>query len=407
MDDLTAIRDFRAERDAEPPEARAAAWRALEARMDAAAAEARAFGEAVAGSPPDGYRARRRGGLSARRRRVQLFAGAVAVAAIVAGTLVLSSGPTAERASAAAILHEAAAAASAAPPSSVPGPGQYYFRAEERLDVQGWISPVPGLDAMTGTASTGAPMNYKNAYNAVVPTRVEWWTGDDGSGRHRETLGDLRFWSETEEARWKQAGSPLPPPFNPEFRRRYPISYRHALEADSHVVDVKSKGYGQSFHFPETSNLPTDPKALRQAVEANAIEVGGFNLMYPKATHLTAAQTKEELINVLFEGAPAPPLQAAIFNALAELPGIEVVPATDSLGRHGDAIKFAPKDGTRWEYIFDPQTSDLLASRGVLVHPGASPVLEDLPAGTTVSERDYLQTGVVDSIREKPAGPAE
>jgi hypothetical protein len=356
MDDLTAIRDFRAERDAEPPEAREAAWRALEARMDAAAAEARAFGETVAGSHPPVDAQRRRRGFFARRRRVLAFAGAIAVAAIVAGTLVLNSGPTAQRASAAEILHEAAAAASSTQPTSIPGSGQFYFRAEERLDVQGWISPVPGLGADTGTGIQGGTMNYPNSYNALVPTKVEHWTASDGSGRNRETLGDLKFWDKAEEERWKKAGSPLPAPFNPEFRRRYPISYRHALELSSHVVDTKNPGYGTTFHFPDTSKLPTDPKALRQAVEANAIEVGGFNFRYPKANHLDPEQTKEELINILFEGEPTPPLQAAIFNALAELPGIKVVPATDSLGRKGDAIKFAPKHGIRSEYIFDPRT---------------------------------------------------
>jgi hypothetical protein len=247
-------------------------------------------------------------------------------------------------------------------------------------------------------------MHYRNSYNALVPTKVESWIGDEGNGRYRETLGDLRFWNPTEEERWKRAGSPLPPPFNPEYRRSYPVPFRDALEANTHVVDMKNRGYGHTFHFPDTSKLPTDPRALRHAVEANAIEVDGFNLMYPQAQRLDAEQTKEELINVLFEGGPTPQLQAAIFNALAELPGIKVVPATDSLGRHGDAIKFAAREGTRWEYIFDPRTSDLLASRAVLVHPAASRVLEDLPAGTTVSERDYLRAGVVDSIRERPGG---
>lgn len=410
MDDLTAIRDFRAERDAEPPAAREEIWRALEARMDATAAEARSFGEAVAGSQPpldpQSWRRRRdeRRGFPRRRRRILAFAGAIAAAAIVAGTLVLSSGPTAQPASAAEILHEAAAAAAGTSPTSIPGPGQYYFVAEERLDVKGWISPVPGLNADTGTAVTGGTMHYRNSYNALVPTKVESWIGDEGNGRYRETLGDLRFWNPTEKERWKRAGSPLPPPFNPEYRRRYPVPFRDALEANSHVLDMKNRGYGDTFHFPDTSKLPTDPQALRRAVEANAIEVGGFNLIDPQAKRLDAEQTKEELINVLFEGEPTPQLQAAIFNALAELPGIKVVPATDSLGRHGDAIKFRPKEGTRWEYIFDPRTSDVLASRAVLVHPAASRVFEDLPVGTTVSERDYLRAGVVDSIHERPGG---
>jgi hypothetical protein len=405
MNELTLMQSFRAERDAEVPEAREAIWLALEVRMDAAAAEARAFGDAIAGSTVPGRSTGRRR-MPARRRRLLAFAGAAAGAALVAGALVLSSGPTAQPAGAAEILHEAAAAAAAsdAPPTSVPGPGQYYFRKEERLDVMGWISPVPGPGADTGTALTGGTMNYPDAYNAVVPTQFEWWTGPDGGGRRREVLGTLRFWSKAEEARWQAAGSPLPPPYNPEYRRRYPTAYRGALEANSHVVDLKDRGFGETFHFPDTSKLPTDPKTLRQEVEANAIEVTGFNLIDPTAKRLDAEQTKEELINVLFEGEPTPQLQAAIFDALAELPGMKITEATDSLGRHGDAFRFAPKRGIRWEYLFDPRTSDLLATRGVLVDPGASDTFKELPAGTTISERDFLGSAVVDSIRQTGSG---
>jgi hypothetical protein len=405
MDDLTAIRSFRATRDTEPPEAREAIRRALEARMYAAAAEARTFGEAVARSHPPASSPRRRG-LFERRRRVLAFAGAIAVAAVVAGALVLGSGPTAQPASAAEILHEAAgaAAASEAPGTLVPGPGQFLFRKERRLSVAGWLSPVPGPDADTPTATTGGTMHGPDAYNAVVPTTVEEWVADDGSGRLREALGPLQFWSPAEEAGWRGAGSPPPPPFNPEYRQLYPEAFRHLREANSHVLDFEQQGFGASFHFSDTSKLPTGPKTLRRAVEANAIEVGGFNLLYPKAKHLDAEQTKEELINVLFEGAPAPRLQAAIFNALAEVPGVEVVAATDSLGRDGDAIKFAVEDGVRREYLFDPETSNLLANRGVLVDPAASRSYKELPAGTTIGERDFIASGVVDSTGETPAG---
>jgi hypothetical protein len=411
MDDLTAIREFRAERETEPPEARERAWLALEARIEAAAAEARGFGEAVAGSRPPldpPVAATGRGFFF--RRRVLAFGAAIVAAAVVAGVLVLGSGPTAGRASAAEILREAAdaAAGSGAPSTSIPGPGQYAFTAIVRLDVEGWISPVPGPAANTGVSQGGAPMKYKNAHNALVSTRIENWLGPDGGGRYRESLGKVTFYNKVEEHRWKAAGSPLPVPYNPEYRRRYPVSFRDALEANSHVVDTTHDGYGKSFHFPhvDTSSLPSDPRALREAVETNAIEVHGFNLMFAKETHLNAEQTKEELVNILFEARPTPELQAAIFDALAELPGIKVVPATDSLGRHGEAIKFAVREGTRWEYLFDPKSSDLLATRGVLVHPGASRSLADLPAGTTVSETDYLSAGIVDSLRERPGGAA-
>jgi hypothetical protein len=408
MDDLTAIHDFRTDRDVEPPEARERVWRALEARMDAAAAEARSFGEAVAGSPPPVEPARPRRGIFA-RRRVLALAGAAAVAAIAAGALALDSGPTAERASAAEILHQAAgaAAASGSPTTLVPGPGQFYFRKERRLNILGWTSPVPGPGSDLPVETSGGTKDGPHDYNAIVPTTVEEWVAADRRGRLREELGTLRFWSPAEEARWKAAGSPPPPPFNAEYRRLYPRAFQRAQKANAHVIDYKQKGFGDSFHFPDTSKLPTDPKALRHAIEADAITVTGVQRIEPRgnAKRLDDKQTKEQLVTLLFEGDPTPRLQAAIFNALAELPGIEVFPATDALGRDGDSITFATAEGIRAEFLFDPETSDLLATRGVLVHPAASESFKDLPKGITLNERDFLEAGVVDSVRERPGGP--
>ncbi|HTT93076.1 MAG TPA: hypothetical protein VMF55_00240 [Solirubrobacterales bacterium] len=402
MDELTLLQSFRAERDTDPAPARQAVWRALEARIEAAAEESRAFGERVAATGPRPAAVRRRRGLgTVRRRRLVAFAAAV-LAVIVGGALVLESGPTAQPASAAEILHEAADAATAAgaPAALIPGPGQFYYRKEARLNVTGWTSPVPGPHADAPVETSGGTSDGPDDYNAIVPTTVTMWTATDGSGRVREEIGPLRFWSQAEEARWKKAGSPLPPPFNPEYQQLYKSAFRNATELGPEALDYKLDGFGSSFHFPDTSKLPTDPKALRQAVEANAIEVGGFNLLYPKATHLDVEQTAAELLNVLFEGTPTPRLQAAIFDALAELPGIEVTATTDSLGREGDAIAFGPEDGVRREYLFDPATSTLLAERGVLVDPAASRGYRKLPAGTAIGERDFLESGVVGSTAE-------
>ncbi len=404
MDDLTAMKSFRAERDSVPPEAREAIWRALEARIEAAAEESRTFAAAVASTAPRPATVRRRRGLGAvRPRRVLIFAAAALLAAIATSVLVLRTGPTAEPASAAEILHEAATAAAAAdaPTTLIPGPGQFHYSKVNRLEVMGWVSPVPHLSDDVPTATGGGTMNRPDAYNAVVATQSESWLGEEGEGRRREVLGDLNFWSTAEEDRWKAAGSPLPPPWNPEYQQIYKSAFDGALELNTHVVDQTSKGFGSTFHFPDTSKLPTEPEALRQAVEANTIEVSGFNLMYPQAERLDPEQTKEELVNVMFEGTPSPQLQAAIFNALAELPGITIqTGATDSLGREGDAIVLRTEEGIRSEAIFDPASGEVLATRSVLVDPAASRTLGELPAGTTVSENDLIESGVVDSTDE-------
>jgi hypothetical protein len=406
MDELTVMKGFRAEREGVPPEAREAIWRALEARIEAAAEESRAFAAAVATTAPRPATVRRRRGLgTVRRRRVLIFAAAALLAAIATSVLVLRSGPTAQPASAAEILHEAASAAAAAdaPTTLVPGPGQFLYRDEQRLGVEAWVSPVPLPEEPIPTASIGGTMDGPHDYNAVVSTRSQSWLGDEGQGRHREILAGLDFWGKAEESRWKKAGSPLPPPWNPEYRQVYKSGYEDALVANTHVVDQMQKGYGDSFHFPDTSMLPTEAPALRQEAEANELDYTGFNHVGGKEPkRLNGQETKEELLNVLQEGIPSPPLQAAIFNALAELPGIAVIrEVTDGAGRQGAAIVARVEDGTEWQTIFDPETGEFLGSRGILVDPGARG-LKGIPVGTTIDERDFLAVGVVDSTDEAP-----
>jgi hypothetical protein len=428
MNELTVMRDFRAERDTEPPEAHDAIWRALEARMDAAAAEARSFGEAVAGAElparsggagdggrrRGGFASRGRGGSSprpgslSRRRRLGLtFAGAVAGAAVVAGALVLNSGPTAQPASAAEILHEAAANAAGleAPATLVPGPGQYLFRKEQNLAVQSWRYPVPTMDSGLATGSIGGLMHGPHVYNALVPVTTTSWMNEKAAGRRREELGDLQFWSPKEEARWKAAGSPAPQQFNPEFRRTYPDSYEgpEVNQIGPKVIDMDSKGFG-NFTFPDTSKVPTEAKALREAAEGNELEYTAFNHVGgPTPKRLDAQETKEELLNVLQEGYPSPALQAAIFGALAELPGISVLTGvTDGAGRQGDAIVGKVGNGVQQQTIFDPDSGELLGYRSILVDPAAYPSYGEIPAGTPISERVFLEVGVVDSTEATP-----
>jgi hypothetical protein len=56
-----------------------------------------------------------------------------------------------------------------------------------------------------------------------------------------------------------------------------------------------------------------------------------------------------------------PAQQAAVYHALARVPGLTVVPkVTDILGRAG--IRSRPAPGMSWTAIFDPKTFDLLGA---------------------------------------------
>lgn len=378
MDDLTLMREFRAERAEEDLEARAAAWQALEARFESAAV----------GAPP---RLAPRRGFLPRRRRLLAFACATALAAGVAGVVVLDSGPTAQTA-AAKILHETAAVAAASDePAELPGPGQFYYRKFKRLELQSW---VPG-----GEGTMGGAMSRPGAFTALMPTTQEWWDALDGSGRVRQVAGTPQFLTDEERSRWEAAGSRLPAPFDPEYQRKYPLAFADALEARRGVVDTEHAKL-DGFRFPDTSSLPTDPEELRRSVESNRTEVRGFNLMDPAAKRLDTEKTVAQLFNILQEGNPMTPrLRAAIFNALAELPGIEVdTDASDFLGRQGYSIRLVDREsGGGTEFIFDPDTSEVLAQRSFLGDRDRSASTKGLPAGITLSETAYLESGVVDS----------
>jgi hypothetical protein len=395
MDELTVMRSFHAERVKPNPAARAAAWQALEARF---------FASPAAGAPAIATPVRRRR-LLPRRRRLLAFAAASVVAVAVAGILVLSSGPTAQPA-AAEILHRTAAiAASTDTPAASPGPGQFLFTKFKRLELEGWIPGGPSPEENAPGQMQCGTMSRPDAFNGLMPTTQEWWTAEDGAGRIREVAGTPRFLTAEERRRWEAAGAPLPAPFDPEYQRRFPLAFSDPLELRRGVVDRKALAM-KGFHFPDTSSLPTEPGALRLAVESNQISVSGFNLMYPSAERLDADQTTAELFNILQEGNPMrPQLRAAIFNALAELPGIVVdTEASDLLGRQGYAISSVePETGVGSEYIFDPDTSEILAQRNFISEAGRNPTLKGLPSGLTIRETAYMSSGVVDSIHETAA----
>jgi hypothetical protein len=375
MDDLTVIRSFRAEDADGDPDARAAAWRALEAKFESA-------------SPPAQARPAR-----PLRRGLLALAGAATLSAFVAGLLILSSGPAAEPA-AAEVLH-ATAAIAAESPAVLPGPGEFLYTKSSALEFEGWTR---GRGPSYG-ATTALP----GAFAALVPTVREFWISPEGAGRSREVLGTPRFLSSAEQRRWEEAGSPLPSPFEPGTKRPHVGDGARVLESARGVLDIElpaQEGFGPDIGFPGLADLPTEPEALRLAIqnrEPGAIlnEHGGK----PAGEPLDTEETIGELMSILSQPNATPPLRAAAFDAIAELPGIELDrDAADLLGRSGYAIRYADKHSLRNEYIVDSETSTVLGERTVLLDPERSPMWEQIPAGTALRDVAYLQTEVVNSM---------
>lgn len=376
MDELTLIRSFRAEEADGDPDVRAAAWRALEARFELA-------------SPPAQMRPAR-----SPRRGLLALAGGATLSAVVAGVLVLGSGPAAEPA-AAEILH-ATAAIAAESRAVLPGPGEFLYTKTTALEFEGWTR---GRGPSYG-ATTALP----GAFAALIPTEREFWISPEGAGRSREVLGTPQFLTSAEQDRWEEAGSPLPSPFEPSTRRPRVGDGGRVLESRRGVLDIElpiQEGFGPNFGFPGLGDLPTEPEALRLAVQNR--ELAGFGNEQggkPAAEPLDTEKTFGEPWSILSQPNASPPLRAAAFDAMAELPGIELErDATDLIGRTGYAIVYTDDHGLRNEYVFDPKTSTPLGLRTVLLEPERSPMWEQTPAGTVLRETAYLQSKVVDSMQ--------
>jgi hypothetical protein len=399
MDELTLMRSFRAERVRPKSAARALAWRALETRIEAeSTSTSLAGGGAIAGGRTARDHAPRRRPalgrrLSAQRRRLVAFAAATALAAVLAGVLVFSSGPTAQPAGAAEILRRTATIAAAeSGPGLFPGPHQLIFEKTEHLELQEW---APG----EWTASYGGviPAKPTTTYAGYVRFTEEAWMSNKRTGRLRVKLGNVSFLSTAERQRWKAAGSPLPGSFSGEESA---APEEHVLQIGRGLRDVEvldGPGYGQF------ADLPTEPEALRRTLErkqANADKGKVDN-----------GRVIVELWGILEKANTSPALRAAVFNALAEEPGIRLDrTAKDLVGRSGYALSYASKKaslygqgGIRTEYIFDPETSAILGRREILADPSLRPWVKGIPAGTVLRDVAYLGSGIVDSPHERPS----
>jgi hypothetical protein len=376
MDEIALIRALAPSEGEPKASARDATRQALQARMNPTSGSSRSI---WARSP---------------RRGLIALTGVGMIAVLVVGILILSSGPRAEPA-AAEVLHETAAiAASGEGPAALEaGPGQYYFTNRKEVEFMGWY---PGSYSIVG-----GPATRPGGFSALIPKETDYWLAPEGGFRSRETLGTPRFLSSAEQARWEEAGSPLPRGFDPRYEPSLEEAGGTVLKHSRGVFETEQpRPQSSPENFPDLSRAPTDPTELRLAIR-NGQAPG---ISEPWGTPVGVDMTGEILTGILARPNASPALRAAAFNALAELPGFELDrDATDLAGRPGYAISYDKGHGERGEFIFDPTTSMLLGEREVLVDPGEEPQWKGYEAGLTLRDVAYLQSKVVDSTRE----PAE
>ncbi|HEY3550846.1 MAG TPA: CU044_5270 family protein [Gaiellaceae bacterium] len=284
----------------------------------------------------------RRSGVRHRRRPASRWAvtvGAVAAAAIVAGAVMAllpagdSGGPSP---AAAGVLLHAARAAATQPAIAPPAPGQFVYTKSEGV-----------------FGNTTVP-NGGQAFNTVQRYTRQQWIGPDGSGRILQVAGTPQLATSADRGAWVADGKPN-------------------LADSSGNIDGKWGRGG--LYYLDLSNVPTDPAALKQLIEQRKLEDG------PPGN----AETFTIIGDLLRDSYAPPDVRSALYTVAAQLPGVQLIGATeDQLGHAGTAVGY-PSQGNTQELIIDPQTSRLLAEQTID------------KTGTVVDWTAYLSSGIVDS----------
>ena len=314
MDDLDLIRSFRA--DVPGPSAAATAraeraWRAAPRRRGRRWVPRVAVGAAVAA--------------------------AVAAAAVIVPTIHDGRLGT-DSARAAATLRHAAGEVGGLPRALQPG--EYWYVRSRTL----WTTGVEGSGG---------------AYTAMGLELREEWTAADGFRRWTtRPLGELRFPSAQDRARWEADGRPdlIPAASVDRTRSGFSIGVRR-------------------YSYRGLLALPRDPEALHRRFRDAAIACRCGNGVDDQ-TFVIAVE--------LLRTTPLPTgLRAAILRATALIPGIEQHEQDDITGRPGIAVTYHGTQGSQ-ALVFDPATFELLGERsgaggtadlasGIVASPTARP----------------------------------
>jgi hypothetical protein len=298
-------------------------------------------------------------------------------------------------------LRQAAIAAEASDTqvNAPPGPGQFLYTKTKVVQLQGWLpegsETRPAGPKTNPRYFTANMAGNPGVRNALVPTLKEVWMAPDGTTRERETLGRVDFFSGADQRLWEETGSPPPFAYDPD---EHDVRRDSSGRLEKEFASQSWRGHRVFSHVSQLSKAPTDPEALRLALEHRR---GGSSPVDPSpASSPRGGATVARLLEILSEPIASPALHAAAFNALAEIPGIGFErDVTDVAGRQGDAISWVSERGFGRQFIFDPHTSKILAQAEMIFGPKATNEY-GAPAGTPYRETAYLQSGIVNSTHE-------
>lgn len=302
------------------------------------------------------------------RSRIRLAAAlAVLAALLVALPTLILGGDGQVQPAVGQVLRAAAAVAAIQPAEPPPGPGQYFY-TRSREAYLGSVGFNPRCRAHP--CDREHPWEATRTWSVLRPADRQTWIAANGAGRARVVYAKPEFLTRRQRREWKAAGSP----------------HLRSGAVDDFALT------GQP--FLDTSNLPTEPRALRKLIEARKI---------PLVDGPPGEAETFTLIGDMLRNTYLPPaFRAALYRVVAELPEVELLgQVKDPVGRTGIGVAFTKGSDTH-QLIFDPRTSALLGERQVAAR--RIPELQ-VPAGTETGSTAYLESRVVDSLgRGAPPG---
>lgn len=281
------------------------------------------------------------------RRTILVLTSVAAAVAIVAGTIVFGVGPTGGASAQAAVVLNATAKATEILPDPVVGAGQYLAIAtvEESL---AYGSAPADQDPNGPNRSPG--FIFPSRTTLYIPAnRNDQWAEVRAYTRPTILFGDDATRAAGLQA-WKQwTGSGLE-----QTRHGSADSFAGGATVDSMILA-----------------LPLDPVAL---------------VKYLYATRQGGSASADEdamvrITDILRTGLAPADKRAALFRALALIPGVEVTKQQATLnGQVGVALgRQDPSRDYRAEIIVDPKTGNMIGEREVLTKPRG-----DIPSGTVI-----------------------
>jgi hypothetical protein len=144
-----------------------------------------------------------------------------------------------------------------------------------------------------------------------------------------------------------------------------------------------------------TPALPTDAEKMLDYLYQRGPEDGWLFPIPPEGPDLQAFALAGRLLSTQYV---PPTAQRAIFEALAQIPGVRIAgDVTDEAGRTGVAVAPPDSPSYRFELIFDRGTHEYLGNRLLILKDGNGHRAGDVPYLTAV-----LKTAIVDRAGQTP-----